>query len=219
MGEVDATFIQATEHSPKLVVVEADGIPLVEECEHYAQEGQTLAYKLMELISLSLGLPANRLNGFFEDQTSYVRLNHYLPCPIPHLALGIGRHNDSGALAILAQDDVGGLEVKQKTDGEWIEVKPICDIIQVWSNERYESVEHRAVVNFEKNRFSIPFFFNPAHYTMLEPLKELTNDQNPAKYKAYNWGKFLATRRRSNFQKHDVENIQVSHFRLSEKSS
>ncbi|CAK9186923.1 unnamed protein product [Ilex paraguariensis] len=81
----------------------------------------------MELISLSLGLSANRLNGFFEDQTSYMRLNHYPTCPIPHLALGIGRHKDSGALAILAQDDVEGLEVKRKTNGEWIRVKPIHD--------------------------------------------------------------------------------------------
>jgi isopenicillin N synthase-like dioxygenase len=42
-------------------------------------------------------------------------------------------------LTILAEDDVGGLEVKRKTDGEWIRVKPtpdafiinIGDIIQV----------------------------------------------------------------------------------------
>ncbi|CAK9179732.1 unnamed protein product [Ilex paraguariensis] len=199
---------------------------LREECEHYVEEVQKLAYKLLELISLSLGLPANRLNGFFKDQASFIRLNYYPPCPIPHLALGVGRHKDGSALTILAQDDIGGLEVKRKTDGEWIQVKPthdayiinVGDIIQVWSNDRYESVEHRALVNFEKDRISIPLFFNPAHYTIVEPLEELTDDQNLAKYKPYNWGKFFATQKRSNFQKLDVENIQISHFRLSEKS-
>jgi isopenicillin N synthase-like dioxygenase len=40
------------------------------------------------------------------------------------------------------------------------------EIIQVWSNDKYESVEHRAMVNLKRERFSIPFFFNPAHYTM-----------------------------------------------------
>ncbi|CAK9181248.1 unnamed protein product [Ilex paraguariensis] len=193
---------------------------LREECEHYAKEVQKLAYKLLELISLSLGLPANHLNGFFKDHTSFIRLNHYPPCPVPHLALGVGRHKDGGALTILAQDDVGGLEVKRKTDGEWIQVKPTHDayiINVVWSNDRYESVEHRAIVNSEKGRISIPFVFNPAHYTIVEPLEELTDDQNPAKYKPYNWGKFFATRKRSNFQKLDVENIQIYHFRLSEK--
>lgn len=94
----------------------------------------------MELIALSLGLPRKRFNGYFEDdQTSFVRLNYYPPCPSPDLALGVGRHKDSGALTVLAQDDVGGLEVKRKTDGQWIRVKPtphayiinIGDIFQV----------------------------------------------------------------------------------------
>ena len=93
--------------------------------EEYAKEVEKLAYKLIELIALSLGLPANRFNGFFKDQTTFARLNHYPPCPAPHLTLGLGRHKDSGALTILAQDDVGGLEVKKKSDGEWARVKPI----------------------------------------------------------------------------------------------
>ncbi|KAK7854112.1 gibberellin 20 oxidase 2 [Quercus suber] len=76
-----------------------------------------LAYKLMELVALSLGLPADRFHGFFKDQPSYIRLNHYNPCPSAHLALGLGRHQDSGVLTILNEDDVGGLEAKRKTDG------------------------------------------------------------------------------------------------------
>ncbi|XP_048128903.1 flavanone 3-dioxygenase 1-like isoform X2 [Rhodamnia argentea] len=98
---------------------------LREACEEYAQELEKLAHELMGLIARSLGLPANRFDDFFKDQTSFVRLNHYPPCPEPQLALGVGRHKDSGALTILAQDDVGGLEVKRKSDGEWVQVKPI----------------------------------------------------------------------------------------------
>ncbi|KAK7834204.1 putative 2-oxoglutarate-dependent dioxygenase [Quercus suber] len=75
----------------------------------------------------------------------------------------------------------------------------------------YESVEHRVMVNSERERFSLPFIFNPAHYTMVKPLEELTNEQNPA----YNWGKFITTRKRSNFQKLNVENIQIYHFKIS----
>ncbi|POO03036.1 Oxoglutarate/iron-dependent dioxygenase [Trema orientale] len=81
----------------------------------------------MEFIALSLGLPVNRFNSFFKDHTTFMRLNHYPPCPSPHLALGVGRHKDSGALTVLAQDEVGGLEVKRKSDGEWILVKPTAD--------------------------------------------------------------------------------------------
>ncbi|XP_030522751.1 jasmonate-induced oxygenase 2-like isoform X3 [Rhodamnia argentea] len=194
---------------------------LREACEEYAGELKKLAYKLMGLTTQSLGLPANRFDEFFEDQTSFVRLNHYPPCPAPHLALGVGRHKGLGPLTILAQDDVGWLEVKRKSDGEWVQVKPIPsafiinvgDIIQVWSNEKYESVEHRVTVNSEKGRFSIPFFFIQPHYTMVQLPKELTDEHNPPKYRPYNWGKFLVTRKASNFKKLDVENLQIHHFR------
>lgn len=194
-----------------------------EVCQEYTRAVEKLAYKLLGLIALSLDQPENKFNDFFKDnQTSLVRFNHYPPCPFPHLALGVGRHKDAGALTILAQDDVGGLEVRRKSDGEWIPVTPtpnayiinVGDMVQVWSNDKYESVEHRVVVNSEKERFSIPFFFFPAHHVMVKPLEELLNDENPAKYREYNWGKFFATRNRSDFKKLEVENIQIHHFRL-----
>ncbi|KAK6916497.1 Isopenicillin N synthase-like, Fe(2+) 2OG dioxygenase domain [Dillenia turbinata] len=186
-------------------------------CDDYAEEMVKLSHKIMGLISLSLGLPFDRMKGHFNDHTSFVRLNYYPPCPFPHLALGVGRHKDSGALTVLAQDNVGGLQVRRKSDGEWIDVKPTADayIINVWSNDKYESVEHRVVANTEKGRFSIPFFFNPAHDATIKPMEELIDEQNPVQYKEYNWGKFFATRKLSDFKKLDVENIQVYHFKLA----
>ncbi|KAK1417476.1 hypothetical protein QVD17_26604 [Tagetes erecta] len=195
-------------------------------CEEYIKDVQQLAYKLLELISLSLNLPAKRLEPFFSNgQTSFMRLNHYPPCPAPDLALGVGRHKDAIAMTILAQDDVGGLEVKRKTDGEWIFVKPtpnsfiinVGDIIQVWSNDRYESVEHRVILNSTKERFSIPFFLSPSYKTVVEPLAELIDEHNPARYTGYSWGKFFATRKRSNFKKLNVENIQIYHFKITDE--
>ncbi|CAO2815142.1 unnamed protein product [Amaranthus hypochondriacus] len=191
--------------------------------QEYADDVEKLGFKLMELIALSLGLEANRFDRFFEDQTtSFIRLNHYPPCPAPHLALGVGRHKDAGVLTILAQDnDVEGLEVKRKSDGKWIRVKSVPasfiinvgDTIQVWSNDKYESVEHRVVVNEEKDRLSIPFFLNAAHYVNVKPLEELVDEQNVAKYNEFNWGEFFMTRKNSNFKKLQVDNIQISHFK------
>ncbi|KAL6012515.1 hypothetical protein ACLOJK_003004 [Asimina triloba] len=195
-----------------------------EVCNGYALAVEKLAFQLLELISLSLNLPAKRLTEYFKDQSSRLRLNHYPPCPSPDLALGVGRHKDGGALTVLAQDDVGGLNVKRKADGQWVRVKPIPnsyvinvgDIIQVWSNDRYESVEHRATLNWERDRYSIPFFLNPANYTMVKPLEELTDGNNPPKYKEYNWGEFRRRRAHGNFKKMDVENLQIYHFKISE---
>ncbi|KAG5063032.1 hypothetical protein JHK85_004215 [Glycine max] len=192
--------------------------------QEYIQEMEKLCFKLLELIALSLGIEANRFEEFFiKNQTSSIRLNHYPPCPYPGLALGVGRHKDPGALTILAQDEVGGLEVKRKADQEWIGVKPtldayiinVGDIIQVWSNDAYESVEHRVVVNSEKERFSIPFFFYPAHETEVKPLEELINEQNPSKYRPYKWGKFITHRKNTNFKNQNVENIQIYHYKLA----
>ncbi|GAY58252.1 hypothetical protein CUMW_185620 [Citrus unshiu] len=191
-------------------------------CEDYAREVEKLAYKLLELISLSLGLSADRLQGYFKEQTTFLRFNYYPPCPYPELALGVGPHKDGGALTVLAQDDVGGLQVRGKSDGEWIPVKPIPDAYiinigdatQVWSNDKYESPEHRVVVNTEKERFSIPFFFFPAHHAMLKPFDEIVNEQNPARYREFNWGKFVVARNRSDYKKQNVENIQIRHFRV-----
>ncbi|KAK2665184.1 hypothetical protein Ddye_003758 [Dipteronia dyeriana] len=191
-------------------------------CEEYAGEVEKLAFKMLELISLSLGLPGDRLHGYFKEQISFLRVNHYPACPFPELALGVGRHKDGGALTVLAQDEVGGLEVRRKFDGAWIPVKPVpdaCiinlgDATQVWSNDRYESPEHRVVVNSEKERFSIPFFFFPAHYVMLKPLEELVNEQNPARYREFNWGKFFVSRNRSDYKKLEVENVQIYHYRI-----
>ncbi|KAK2380514.1 protein DMR6-LIKE OXYGENASE [Trifolium repens] len=194
-----------------------------EACEEYAEEVEKLAYKLMELIAMSLGLVPNRFRDLFIHNTSNIRLNHYPPCPYPHLALGLGRHKDTGVLTVLAQDDVGGLQVKRKSDGEWIQVKPIFnsfiinvgDMIQVWSNDAYESVEHRVMVNSKKDRLSIPFFLKPALYTDVKPLEELTNDGNPPKYSPINWGKFRTARMQSNFAKSNVDNLQIYHFKIS----
>ncbi|KAL4271219.1 hypothetical protein GQ457_13G007430 [Hibiscus cannabinus] len=157
-------------------------------------------------------------------ETGMLRLNYYPPCPSPELALGVGRHRDGGALTVLAQDDVGGLEIRRQSDGEWIPIKPIpnayiiniADNLQVWSNDLYVSAEHRVVVNSQRERFSIPFFFFPSHYVTVKPLEELVNEQNPAKYKEYNWGKFYVNRTGSNYKKLDAENVQIDHFKAPE---
>ncbi|KAL5562513.1 hypothetical protein UlMin_032260 [Ulmus minor] len=197
-------------------------VELREACKEYAREVEKLALKLMELVNLSLGLPGKRFHGYFKDQTTFMRLNHYPPCPSPHLALGVGRHKDGGGLTVLAQDEVAGLEVRRKTDGDWVRVKPtpnafiinVGDLYQVWSNDKYESVEHRVMVNSEKERFSIAFFLNPAHYTLVEPLEELVDDKNPPKYKGYTWGQFMSHRKTSAYKKQDEENIQTYHFKV-----
>jgi isopenicillin N synthase-like dioxygenase len=89
-------------------------------------------------------------------------------------------------------------------------------MVQVWSNDRYKSVEHRVVVNDNKPRFSFPLFFNPSPCTNVAPLPELLlcGDQVPL-YRPYNWGEFMKTKKGSNFKNMGVENLQIYHFAIN----
>ncbi|CAL5207802.1 unnamed protein product [Lathyrus oleraceus] len=122
-----------------------------ETMEEYAREVEKLSYKLLELISLSLGLPGDKFHDCFKNQLSLMRLNRYPPCPFPDLALGIGPHKDPSALTVLAQDEIGGLQVQTKSLGDWIPVKPIPgaliinlgDIVQVRCSNKAVSILER----------------------------------------------------------------------------
>ena len=70
------------------------------------------------------------------------------------------------------------------------------------------------VVNSTKLRMSIPFFFFPAHTTFVKPLEELVDEKNPERYKGFNWGKFMANRNSSDFEKQEGGNISPSDFKI-----
>ncbi|CAN8270275.1 unnamed protein product [Cochlearia groenlandica] len=191
-------------------------------CEEYARHVEKLASKLLELISQSLGLPKKRFQDYFKEQMSFLRINRYPPCPRPDLALGVGHHKDGDVISILAQDDVGGLQVSRRSDGVWFPIKPVPNALvinigncmEVWTNDKYWSAEHRVVVNTTRERYSIPFFLLPSHDVEVKPLEDLLSRENPPIYKGYNWGKFYVSRNRSDFQKLDIQNIQIDDFKV-----
>ncbi|KAK8261446.1 hypothetical protein V6Z11_D13G188500 [Gossypium hirsutum] len=98
-------------------------------------------------------------------------LNYYPKCPNPKLTVGVGRHSDVPTLTILLQEEIRGLFVRGNEGGDWIHVPPIKgslvinvgDALQIMSNGRYRSVEHRVP----------PFFVNPRPTDMIGPLPEL----------------------------------------------
>ena len=85
---------------------------------------------------------------------------------------------------------------------------------QVWSNDRYQSVEHRVVVNENKERFSFPLFFNPSAQTDVAPLPEIVGQDLPL-YRPYNFGQFMMARNSGNYHHLGKENIQISDFAIN----
>ena len=122
--------------------------------------------------------------------------------------LGVNPHTDAGALTLLLQDDQPGLEVLR--DGVWHVVEPrrdalvvnIGDIVQVWSNDRYTAALHRGRVSADAERFSAPFFFNPAYRTWYAPLVSTVDADHPARYRPIHWGEFRARRAAGDYADH-----------------
>ena len=91
---------------------------------------------------------------------------------------GIGEHTDFGCLTILAQDSVGGLEVRQ-VDRSWIAARPrsdclvvnLGDMLEVWTSRYFMATPHRVrSPKANATRYSIPFFFEPDLDAIVTPL-------------------------------------------------
>jgi len=196
----------------------------------YASACEKIAFRLLAAVSRSLGMPAEYLaRGFRPVHTSFLRLNYYPVCPAPELPsdlctpsrgyLGVNQHTDSGALTLLLQDEVAGLEVYR--NGAWHGVEPvegalvvnIGDIVQVWSNDRYRAALHRVRANADRARFSFPYFFSPSYETHYSPLPTTHGLGSPARYRPIRWGEFRALRAAGDYRDCGEE-IQIDHYRI-----
>lgn len=136
----------------------------------YDSEMSALASRIIDAIDLALGA-AGSITRWFNEPTTWLRLLHYPPQD-PQAAedeFGSAPHTDFGAITLLAQDDVGGLSVSTP-DGSWAGVPPlpgafvmnVGDVLHRWSGGRLISTPHRVTNRSGKERYSIPFFFDPS---------------------------------------------------------
>ena len=182
------------------------------------------ALNLVDEIAQSLDAHVD-LNEAFEMHSSFLRLNYYPPCPTPASGmsgllptsgeLGISHHSDAGAVTVLIQDGMPGLQVYH--NDRWIDVASergavlinIGDVVQVWSNDEYQAPLHRVLANSRKPRFSIPYFLNPAYAYNYAPLS------GQPRYRSINWGDFRAQRSAGDYADLGSE-IQISDFSIGE---
>ena len=188
-----------------------------------------LSLQLLEALCESLGLEPRTLHPSFEGvHTSFLRLNYYAPCPdaapadsptVPRQGrLGVGHHTDAGAFTFVCQDGADGLQVEHAGRWHTVETLPgalivnLADMLQVWSNDRLRSPLHRVIASPLAERFSAPFFFNPAYDTLCAPLPELIDPTHPAAFRSIRWGEFR--RRRAAGDYADLgEEVQLSRYR------
>ena len=139
----------------------------------WLDEMERVADAVMGGIALALGL---RADWFAEhltaDPTVLFRIFHYPPRPDRDDAdeWGVAEHTDYGLLTVLAQDDLGGLEVtppRRRLDRR-VDPMPgmfVCnlgDMLERLTNGRYRSTPHRVRNTSTKGRLSFPYFFDPS---------------------------------------------------------
>jgi isopenicillin N synthase-like dioxygenase len=149
---------------------------------------EALAFRMLPGMAMALGLPASSFATPYVDPMLILKLNHYPPQQITSETemIGVGGHCDGSGFTILWQDDLGGLEIKNKS-GEWIGVPPIDgtfvinigNILQRWSNGRFSSTEHRVINRYGKDRYSIAFFADPNYHTAIRPIVDQTSSDEP----------------------------------------
>jgi isopenicillin N synthase-like dioxygenase len=186
---------------------------LREAAEAYFAEAAALGKRLLRVFAVSLDMPADYFLQFCTKPMVQMRLFHYPPHPpiTEEKAFGVAPHSDYGAITLLSQDPIGGLEL-QKRDGEWIGAPYIADtlvinigdLFQRWTNDVYRSNLHRVVNRTGKERYSIPTFFNLDYHTMVSCLPTCQSPANPAKYPPIQSGDYLLSRFR------DVQKYRVA---------
>jgi isopenicillin N synthase-like dioxygenase len=186
-----------------------------DECAHKSLVGfretlveyQKALLKLSDKLMISLAISLSSNNGVALPMDYFIarsrspmctlRLLHYPPTPkldsnnptkdLLQSPNGCGAHTDYGLFTILQQDDIGGLQIRNKFN-TWIDARPlpgsfvinVGDMLSWWTNGEYASTVHRVIspalmddgeISVGKHRYSIPFFFNPDHDAIVRAIQ------------------------------------------------
>ncbi|XP_076930952.1 protein DOWNY MILDEW RESISTANCE 6-like [Bidens hawaiensis] len=144
----------------------------------YSLEVRKLSLRMLELIREGLGLEP----GYFGEELTgnqLLSINLYPRCPDPDLTLGLPKHADPNIITVLLQGSVYGLQVLK--DEQWLGVEPLPNAfvvnighqLQIISNGKLRSAEHRVVTNSREARTTIVSFISPCMDTVVAPAKSM----------------------------------------------
>lgn len=156
--------------------------------EAYSVEIGRVSKKLLGSLSLIMGMGSNDLPDLHKEMQVSMRVNYYPVCYEPEKVMGMSPHSDATTITILMQDNnVNGLQIRH--NGGWVPVQPVPnslivnvgDVLEIWSNGKYKSIEHRAMTNGTRARISYASFVTPQMEVEVEPLKQILDDSQQHK--------------------------------------
>ncbi|TBW29393.1 isopenicillin N synthase family oxygenase [Gramella sp. KN1008] len=185
----------------------------VEELKDFNHVGME-AYRMLEktgiyvlrALALYIGLEEHYFDHWASNGNSILRPIHYPPITEePKGAVRAGAHGDINLITLLMGASTGGLQVLRK-DGEWIDAIPqedelvinVGDMLERHTNNKLRSTIHRVInppkEEWDKPRYSIPFFMHPRSDMRLDCLEECIDEDHPKQYEDITAGEFLNQR-------------------------
>ncbi|KAL1924670.1 uncharacterized protein VTP21DRAFT_4324 [Calcarisporiella thermophila] len=177
--------------------------------EVYIERMLALGAVVMRAIALGLGLEETFFDSCVDKSFWVMRAIGYPPLQDANdrdVGVSCGEHTDYGCLTLLLQDSTpGALQVRTK-QGDWIQANPvpgayvvnIGDMLNVWTNDLYQSTLHRVIHRGQCYRVSVPFFFEPNFHARVEPIAKCIGDKE-RKYDAVVYGEHLLRKVMNNF--------------------
>ena len=175
--------------------------------ETYKMLEKTAIYVLRAL-ALYIGLDEFYFDGYVINGNSILRPIYYPPIQgEPKGAVRAAAHGDINLITLLMGASASGLEVQNK-QGEWIGVTAlpeqlvinVGDMLERLTNNKLRSTIHRVVnpprEDWDKPRYSIPFFTHPISEMSLNCLPECITETHPKVYDDITAGEFLNERLR-----------------------
>ncbi|RCV10211.1 hypothetical protein SEVIR_2G097000v4 [Setaria viridis] len=144
--------------------------------EEYSSELMKTAHSIVTVIAKTLNIDLGLMNDKYACQ--YLRMNYYPPCmTMAEKVLGFSPHSDGSFLTLLLEvNSVEGLQIKRYN--AWIPVKPnpnallvnVGDFLEIMSNGKYKSIEHRVTINTNKERLTLSAFHVPSLDGVVSPV-------------------------------------------------
>ena len=160
---------------------------------------QALGEKLLAPLAVSLGMPADYFDPFFERASSMTRIAYYPPVEVEADRIALPGHQDSSFLSFIPPATRPGLEILTPS-GNWIEQPVVPNGILVntgtalirWINDAYLATPHRVRADTREGRYSNIFFLYPSVDAVMECVPSCQGPGNPAQYPPITFGDFHA---------------------------